>query len=114
MASFTRRQPCVKADGVRNGSVRILPPLPGGGVHVAITSQTKRGPVVGEYVIYPIASDFGDGFLVTKLTSAPEEDTAYQVNLSDEGHLCTCWDAAKGIGCKHIGACRTLREQRLI
>ena len=95
--------------GRRSGWVQVESTLPDhAGVRVEIVSFTKAKAVHGTYDVVAIPSDFGDAFVVR---SAKDE---YQVCLSDEGSVCSCWDATKNEPCKHVYALQELRNAGII
>jgi hypothetical protein len=90
--------------------VRLLYPV---GTEIAglvrITLVHPSGRVeMDDYEVSPMPSDFGDGFRLKK----PVEDggEVYEVNLSDEGHLCCCKGFLKHQHCKHTAALAKLRD----
>jgi hypothetical protein len=68
------------------------------------------GKASADYFVRKIGSDFGDGFEVEKIGG----EEAYQVNLSDEGHICTCKGHLRYGYCRHVSALVALRQRTLI
>jgi hypothetical protein len=101
-------------------TVRLaLEPFQGnpGVLEIRITSGVRVPRTeVFEYLVFPLAADFGRAFRLDKFRDAgDEEQTSYSVNLDGPRSTCECtgflrhgMEANGGKGCKHIAGLQTL------
>lgn len=85
-----------------------------GNRHVlTITVPKGRKAVVTRYSLERFATDFGEGFRLTKFPDEPltdGQDAANDVLLSPDGNTCDCRGFVRWAHCKHLEAVLKLHE----
>jgi len=67
-----------------------------------------QGHDVDDYIVRPVASDWGDGFQVERIFDP--EQKVYHVHLDRQGQTCDCKGFLRWGHCKHASALATLRQ----
>jgi hypothetical protein len=84
------------------------------GLHTLTISVPKGRKVsVTRYHLERLATDFGEGFRLTKFDDEPlseGQDPANDVLLSPPGHTCDCRGFVRWAHCKHLAALLKLKE----
>jgi hypothetical protein len=82
-----------------------------GVLEIRVTSGTKvpRAEVF-EYLVTPLAADFGRGFLLSKFRAPGDEEQpeVYQVNVNGPRSVCTCLGHLSHGHCKHVDGLNAL------
>src|SRR5262249_33487082 len=77
--------------------VRLV--IPPDGIGVGVVRLTVAGKS-GEYLLFPVAADYGRGFRVEKI-GLESRGEVYHVNLGGENKTCECKGYLKRGHCKH-------------